>query len=533
MNKYHKNSLLYNLLFILILCCFANNVAAQSIYGSQEAEIRAKDAINNDSTEKLGHLRLDRLAKQQIMNDPFEKRIGLNGNGDWTLLDNNMKRNSPTQRQAPKQSSRKLAEAKRKAKRDARRANFFDYRQQQMAEARERARLKKEEEQRKFRERVAKGMATYNTNMTGLRAEHVQRDQQKFQQGLALDKAVKAEDYYNMPENSNSSQALADALNDEPEKKEEDSEKGRIQLHIIDHTAGHYERQSGLALDSSNGGECELYNGGNYNEAEVQKWDDLFNEDKALVVGKEKNPVLNRNLDKELKIESSFIPVDSLNVTTLRGEGCIALKADSILFLNDSALSVSKWKAPVTDVDNVINVGKHIIAKQGNQLIEIIDDRYEVICTFDVGYFDICPGGGETVLVYCCFDDVFVIHRVNIKMKKYDELLRVPYAISKVAYSEQTGKIYAVVNDERIVIVDKVPENLYISDTFINDICIINEGMLIATDKAILYLDLRKNKLYTYQNYGAHQIWFDGHTINATDSNGDYIEITNNTKRKK
>lgn len=392
----------------------------------------------------------------------------------------------------------------------------------QIEAAKERARLQAIENKRKDNEAKMRMMVNYNAAMAGARQQNAMRDNYMATEGARqLDETLKAEKFMQKPDDS------FNASGEELAKKLEGKDKYGYGVVSYDEVM----RQKGLAGDSDDK-EVSMYNSGSFSQDEADRWTSLLNQQQGEVTLPAKMKPYSKKTTYRIIIPADRIELDSLQLSVLDGMGVVALYRDSILCLCDSAMRMFTWDMQEVNIDQAVNAGRHIIAKDGNLLLDIhtLDKTIDTLAVMDVDYFNISPMNETSVTLSTAYENLSVVHVLDITTHEQREVVRTPYFVQKTAYSNKFKRFMALVEDFRILCLDNKAYTYYISDEYIYDIAYCQQGLLIATAKNILLIDTTtsKPKPSLLLERGAKRLWIDHNHIYAQDIDNNLIEIINN-----
>ncbi|MBO7067554.1 MAG: hypothetical protein J6W52_02580 [Bacteroidaceae bacterium] len=503
----------FKYIFLLSLCLIPNLVWAQ--YEEDEDEEAEKERILNDPASAAAG-RKAQLESAWSLSDPdFKfKEAYRHEDGAWDTREINAQVRPIS---VPKSSSMKKKSSKYKVGTHViTNPKFMQMRRKQIIQGqKERARQEEIRKQQQALNRIQQGVQ-YNASMSNYRIQNTQRliDRiEKLEQVNAVDFANVPQGTAGAKPNTLSNKQMANLL--KPKKEE----KGSITVLFIEPNT---ERENHQNVSLMQNKKLNLYDDGGYDQKELDLWKDAFFSEKPIV-----QPCSTATLNEvqqyeaTILIENNFLNLDSFNITTLPDMGCIALIGDSILLLDNDSLTFLKWSVP-SDVSQVIACGDRTIGKRYNQIVEIKKDGLGIICELDNEEFNIYAESDSTFILCASVVDLYVVTRVNINTGTYDELLRTPTIIRKVV---SNGKIILTLLKKRIIDITESPKLFYLSETRINDLCMCNEGLLLATDENVLLLK-SPTEILTFTKEGAKKIWCDGTDIYLINKKGDLIRYS-------
>lgn len=387
------------------------------------------------------------------------------------------------------------------------------------------ARKRQQENRRKDNEAKMRTMANYNAAMAGYRAQSAARDQYMATTGAArLDAALRSENFIQIPQEEKFQQSgkeLAEKL----EGKEQS-----ISVEIL--TSKEYDRRyrngqtdAPYAIDT--------YQDGAFDQAEADRWTAMLNQDHGTVVLPQKLKQYKKNTNFRVILSANQIDLDSTQISVLDGMGLVALYDDTLTLLCDSNLTTFSWNAEGYEIEQVVNAGRHLIAKSGNSILDfsLLDGSIDTLAVMEFDYFSLAAHSEKEVLISTLFEDLSVIQQLDIHSKEITEKIRTPYYVQKTTSSAKFHSTMALVEFFRIVDISKAPcYSYYISDESINDIAYCHAGLLVATDTNILLINTTKKKIkpYVLINIGATRLWVDRNHIYAQDTENNLIEIHHN-----
>ena len=493
---------------LLLLCLFAKNVWAQNddyfedvdIRGAQKAQIESLWSLSGNMSEWKGVVydnrngwqakKLD--AKVSSIKIPPKTTIKKRTNSDF------------------KKNSSRLTSTVRS---NFRHGSSY-YKNSLLEINRQNAAIREAERKRQRVENQVMQAVQYNAMMSAYRAS----DNQRIVEKIVNLNQVHAMDYANVPQGTAgpkpktlSNQGLVDLLKSEEETTLD------IEVEFIEPDENRENKRS-VSIGQD---DCyiDLFDDGGYNQEELKLWEQALSSDEPLVLPDASKKTQQYKAD--LLIEKGWLDLDSFNITTLPDMGCVALIGDSILLLDNDSLPFLKWSVE-SNICQVISCGTKTIGKRHNQIVEIKEDGLELFCELEDEDFNIYPETDSTFIICASIIDLFIVTRMNVSTKKYDELIRTQDTIRKVV---SNGTITLALMEDRIIDFTESPKLFYLSLEKINDLCMCKEGLLVATDKKVFLL-MSPQETCVFTDEGASRLWCDGTDIYLIDNKGDLIRYS-------
>lgn len=370
----------------------------------------------------------------------------------------------------------------------------------QIAEER-RARI--EAENRADRER---GRAEYYQRMGSFHAYNAARDRWMATEGIRRLNSVHAKDMASIPTakredklNVMSGSDMANLLKDDKPKQV------KFTVEVVDHFENN---NTGNSAPDQSGDNSS-------NENDQKLWDITASSSKAFINMPSK-PKATAGYEKTLLFKKSELNLEGLFLTTLPGMGCIALIGDSLVLLDNSELAVLEWGKHL-DISEVVVCGERTFAKQREKIIEIKRDDTEEVATFETENFSIYPETGKSFIVCAYSNDKNTVTRIDTEGMKRDEVICTSMPIDRICAN---GKVLFVLIGNKIVDLEPSPALFFKGNDKINDLCMCRDGLLIATDKAVVLLKT-KDDITSFSKNGAKRLWSDGEDIYLLDNKGD------------
>lgn len=401
--------------------------------------------------------------------------------------------------------------------------SFMKWKRAQIQQAQLEAKRREEKRRLERIKNMTAQAAQYNANMSAWRMQN----NNSVVDNLEELKQVSAMDYASIPQgtagpkiNSMSNQNMAALL------KNDIDDKSDVEVVFIEPNE---ERENKHKTSiAPNERYIDLYDDGGYNNNDLELWEKALTSEKPTVHTDNANAqIYTQQYEATVLSKKEWIDLDSFNISTLPYIGCVALIGDSILLLDNDSLPFLQWSV-TSNVSQVIACGEKTIGKRDNQIVEVKKDGVELICELENENFNIYPETDSTFIVNANFTSLFIVIRINIITMIYDELLRTPTTIRKVV---SNGKVTLSLLKKHIIDISELPKLFYLSETYINDICMCREGLLVATDNKVFLL-VSPQEIYTLTDEGASKLWCDGADIYMINKQGDLIRYSKTQKNQ-
>lgn len=356
-----------------------------------------------------------------------------------------------------------------------------------------------------------RGLRDYYNRMSGFHAQNAARDHWMATEGMRhLKEDVHAMDMAVIPEakkenrmNIMSGKDMANLL----KPKEEDDVTFDIIVVERDRT-----RKNKINVSLNKDKPISLYDEGSYNQADELLWEQSINSNSPLVAIPPKIK-REKSYEKLLLFNKSQLNLEGLYLTSLPDLGCVVLLGDSVLLLDSPDLTMLEWGVGAYGITEVVACGSRTFAKKDKEIIEITNTGINKICSFETTDFSIYPETNKTLIVCSKVNDLTIVMRINIESTRYDELLRIPQDILKVSANKN---VVLAISGKRIIDITNDASLFYLSTDRINDMCMCQDGLLVATDKSISLLKAKDN-VTTFSKTGAYCLWCDGTDIYVLD----------------
>lgn len=366
------------------------------------------------------------------------------------------------------------------------------------------------------------GRRDYYARMGGFHAYNAARDQWMATEGVRILEEYHATDMASVPErkpvehsmNIMDGNELADLLKD---KKEENDIS--IIVEFVE-TNTQRENKSGLEIGSSNK-YVDFYGDGGYKESDIDDWETAISQ-KPFVSSDSKRDI-SMEYDKIILLRKKDMNLEGLSLTTLPNLGCVILLGDSVLMLDSPDMTMLQWGVGAKDFSEVVTCGTRTFAKQGNYVVEIKDKELATLFETETYDFSIYNETDSTFILCANIVNLAIVTRMHVDAMKYDELLRVPMFIDKIV---SNGRVFFAQQGNNIIdMSNNMPTLLYTCKTTLNDFCMCQDGLLVATDKKVMLLK-SQGEVFTLSGKGAKHIWCDGTDIYLLDNDLNLIKYS-------
>lgn len=512
----------YLILILLSISC--NNLFAQ--LGNETSDEEEKDRIARGDNG----MKAQQESTWSLSDRNFNWKAPMQENGRWEAVSvPSRKVNITVPSSTTKNRSgntQKQREAYKKAKRVQEHNDWVDRRNAEIEAANEAARRRAEERRRRIEEENRRdrerGYREYYARMSSYHQANANRDRWMATEGVRhLKEDYHAMDMAQIPEGKvtpkmegMSGKELAEVLKPKKERLAE----GDVIVTFTNKKENRKNRES-VAIQQ-NKKYIDLFDDGGYDQNEADEWKKAITSEFPLVESSlEQQSAL--GYSRTLLIEKEKLNLNKFNITTLPNMGCVALIGDSVLFLDNENLPSVKWSVE-SNVSQVITCGERTFGKKDFKIVEIKKEGLSVVCELENDNFCIYPETNRTFILCAKILDLSIVTRINVSDMKYDELLRIPSFIRKIV---SNNTITLALLDDRIIDIRKSPTLFYRSKERINDICMCNEGLLLATNKTVLLLKSPTEVLNFTEN-GAIQLWCDGTDIYMIDNKGNLLRYS-------
>ena len=483
---------------------------------------KAKDRLNHsDTTAGAAHVAAQRsLWSLSSSKDASAWVKPVRRNGRWTTISVN---NRASIRVNGRTSNKRTSSGSRQ------RSSFFLQKQAERAAARAEAARKKEEEKRRRMEENIRdfnmGYDRYKSNMGDYYQNKVAEDTWLHTEGARrLDDRVSAWDLTSPPDptpppakpQGKSGAQLASMLR---EKKEEHKEETQDVIFVWESFETNQRHQNAI-IDKFDPW-ISLYNNGRLDEWEESRLQQSLSASTLSSVSVKNTSC---EVSEVLMVPNFQLPLYA-SISILPASGPVLLDGNEFCFLEDTQYHFYKWTSNL-NVEMIAVCGDRTFVKVGRRVLELIDDSSTLMCEFDTDDFCLQDETDTSFIIFSRARNLSVAVRININNLTFSELVRTTIPIRKVL--SDGISVFALVGQGKLMEFSEHPRVVYESTDKINDICMIDKGILLASEKQIVLMP-SSEVVYVLHKAGARSLFFDGEELYAITINNKIIryEIKN------
>ncbi len=401
-------------------------------------------------------------------------------------------------------------------------SDFLKRRNAEIAEAQKRASEEKQEAARRDKLRrivnMAKQAERHNESMAAYRSQNYQ----KAAEAITKVTNFRATSLANIPEGKAELKVETESGKDLANLLKKSSLEKASSTYVQE---GFRERKRNVHFNQEEEGNINIWDDGDLNIAEVMQWKKTLSEsqmasfpDKLQEVPDSLKP-FTASLINHLDADISQLPI-----ITLPQYGCVVLARDSLMLLDSDGQTLVPLECK-QEIEQIIVCGNKTFGKYRNSILEIKGQETSIFCNLDLEHFTLYEETDSTFIINASKELLNVVVRINIDTREFTELIRIPYPILKVASNKTV--VLALTPNGIVDVSNGIPQLFYQSSEGINDICMCDLGLLVATNSHLLLIS-SKDKAIIFSKERILKLWYDGEDIYFLTQEGDLKRFSYN-----